>query len=175
MLKNNIIIAFSSNKICNNVISILTKNGIRYTCICKSGASLRKCCSYYENGIIICGSSFIDEPTYNIVEDFYKIFTFIMLSSIDKLNIYDDNKVYKLSTPIKSEDIISTIYIAYYTNLENIKLKDEKTIKKAKNILMQIYNIPENTAHRYIQKKSMDSGKKNIDIANLIIKKLKDR
>ena len=171
MSKNNLIIAFSSDKICNNIISILTKNGINYDYVCKSGATLRKCCSYYENGIILCGTTFIDESIHNIIEDFYESFIFILLGSIDKINIYNDEKVYKLCTPIKSEDIISAIDIAYYKNTENIKLKNYKIIEQAKSLLIKNYNLSEENAHKYIQKKSMNSGKKNIDIAKLILKK----
>ena len=171
MSKNNLIIAFSSDRICNNIISILTKNGINYDYVCKSGTNLRKCCSYYENGIILCGTTFIDESIYNIVEDFYESFTFILLGSIDKINIYNDEKVYKLCTPIKSEDIISAIDIAYYKNIENIKLKNYKILEQAKSLLIKNYNLSEEKAHKYIQKKSMNSGKKNIDIAKIILKK----
>lgn len=173
MSKNNIIIAFSSDKICNNISSILTKNGIVYDYICKTGANLRKCCSYYDNGIILCGTTFIDEPMCNIIEDFYKDFSFLMFGSIDKINIYSDEKVYKISTPIKHEDIINYIDMACYKNTQNIKEKNNKIIEEAKRLLILYNNFTEENAHKYIQKKSMDNGKKNIDIAKLIIAKYK--
>ena len=173
MAKNNIIIAFSSDKICNNIRSILNKNGINYNYICKTGANIRKCCSYYENGIIICGITFIDEPIYNIIEDFYQNFIFILLGSTDKLNMYKDEKTYKLSTPIRQEDIINAIDIARYKNNENIKKNKIKLIEEAKNLLILYKNFTEPLAHKYIQKKSMETGKKNIDIAKLIIDKYK--
>ncbi|WP_250278264.1 ANTAR domain-containing response regulator [[Clostridium] colinum] len=175
MSKNNIIIAFSSDKICNNLCTILNKNGIIYNHICKTGANLRKYCSYYENGIILCGTNFIDESTYNIVEDFYKDFCFLLIGSLDKINIYDNKKVYKLPTPIKQEDIINALDMAYYKNIENIKTKNLKFINEAKNLLILHNNFTEDTAHKYIQKKSMNTGKKNIDIAKIIISKYKKR
>ena len=173
MSKNNIIIAFSSDKICNNISLILNKNGINYDYICKTGNNLRKCCSYYENGIIICGVTFVDEPIYNIIEDFYQSFIFILLGSTDKLSMYSDEKAYKLSTPVRQEDIINAIDIARYKNNENIKRNNNKLIEEAKSILILHKNFTEPLAHKYIQKKSMDTGKKNIDIAKLIINKYK--
>lgn len=171
MKKNNIIIAFSSNKICNNISYILNKNGINYTYVCKTGYNLRKCCSFYENGIIICGTNFIDEPIYNIIEDFYKDFIFLLIGNIHTIGLYSDEKVYKLSPPLKQEDIINALDVAYYKNSENIENKNNEIIKKAKNLLIKNNNFTEETAHKYIQKKSMDSGKKNIHIAKLIIDK----
>lgn len=173
MTKNNIIISFSSDKICKNVSSILNKNGINYTHICKTGANLRKYCSFYENGIVLCGTNFIDEVSFNIIEDFYEDFIFILIGRIDKINMYSNEKVYKLCVPVKEEDIIDAINIAYYKNSENIKNKNKKIIEEAKNLIMAKKNFTEPLAHKYIQKKSMETGKKNIEIAKFIISKYK--
>ena len=96
-----------------------------------------------------------------------------MFGSIDKINIYSDEKVYKISTPIKHEDIINYIDMACYKNTQNIKEKNNKIIEEAKRLLILYNNFTEENAHKYIQKKSMDNGKKNIDIAKLIIAKYK--
>lgn len=173
MIRNNIIIAFSSNNKCNVISNILKKNGIDFNCICKTANILRKWCSFYENGIVICSANFLDEPIYNIIEDFYKDFIFILIGSNDKLNLYSDEKVYKLCTPIKQEDIIISLDLAYYKISENLQNKKDKILKEAKNLLMLNYNICEAQAHKYIQKKSMDTGKKTIDIAKIIINKYK--
>ena len=66
----------------------------------------------------MCGTDFVDEPTYQIIQDFYEDFTFLLLGNIDKINIFSDKMVYKIPTPIKQEDIINGIYIAYYKNEE---------------------------------------------------------
>lgn len=173
MAKNNIIIAFSSDKICHNISFILNKNGINYDYICKTGSSLREHCSYCENGIIICGVTFVDEAIYSIIEDFCESFSFILIGSSDKLTLYDNEKVYTLATPVKQEDIINALDMAFYKNSESIKNKNNKIIEEAKILLMKHNNFNEDLAHKYIQKKSMNTGKKNIDIANLIIKKYK--
>ena len=171
MTKNNILIAFSSDKICKNIVTILNKNGIPYDNICNTGSCLRKYCSYYNNGIVLCGASFSDETSYNIIEDFYEDFVFLLMGNIDKINIYSDKKAYKLSTPVKEEDIINAINLAYYKNNENIKNKNIKLIKNAKDLLIKHNGFSENMAHKYIQQKSMQTGKKNIEIAKIIINK----
>lgn len=49
-----------------------------------------------------------------------------------------------------------------------------ETIKKAKSILMKEKNTDENSAHRYLQKKSMESGKSIYETAKDIIEKYKN-
>ncbi len=173
MFKNNIIISFSSDKICKNISYILNKNGINYIKICKTGSSLRKCCSYYENGIVLCSPNFVDEITFNIIEDFYEDFIFLLIGSVDKLNIYNNENIYKLYTPVKEEDIINAINISCYKNSEKIKAKHTKIIEEAKTLIMLNTHSTEPLAHKYIQKKSMETGKKNIEIAKYIISKYK--
>lgn len=175
MLKNNVIIAFSSDKICSKIINILKKNGIKYDYVFKTCVALRNALYLYENAIILCGTDFVDEPTYQIIQDFYEDFTFLLLGNIDKINIFSDKMVYKIPTPIKQEDIINGIYIAYYKNEEKYEQKKAKYIQKAKQILIQNKNFTESQAHKYIQQKSMETGKKNIHIAKAIIKKYENK
>ena len=52
--------------------------------------------------------------------------------------------------------------------LENT-LEERKLIEKAKGLLMQNSGLTEHEAFRYMQKISMDSGKKMRDIASLLL------
>ena len=52
-------------------------------------------------------------------------------------------------------------------------LEDRKLIEKAKGQLMMTSGLTENEAFRYMQKISMDSGRRMKDIASLILQELK--
>ena len=51
-------------------------------------------------------------------------------------------------------------------------LEDRKVIEKAKGKLMETSGVTENEAFRYMQKLSMDSGKRMKDIAEVILEEL---
>lgn len=51
------------------------------------------------------------------------------------------------------------------------KLKDMKTVNKAKGILIEVLKMSEDAAHKYIEKEAMDSCVKKVDIARQIIEK----
>ena len=51
-------------------------------------------------------------------------------------------------------------------------LEDRKLIEKAKGQLMSTSGLTENEAFRYMQKISMDSGRRMKDIASLILQEL---
>lgn len=47
--------------------------------------------------------------------------------------------------------------------------EEEKIIRDAKAYLMEIHRMSEEQAHRFIQKRSMDTGAKFIDTARMIL------
>ncbi len=48
-------------------------------------------------------------------------------------------------------------------------INEEKIIKRAKSFLIDVYSMTESQAYRYMQKKSMDTGRKLVDIARIIL------
>lgn len=173
MIKNNIIVAFSSDKACHTISNILLKNAIQYDVIVKTGANLRKLCNYYDSGVIVCGCTFSDEVIFNIIEDFKHNFTFIVLGSSDNLSNFNGD-VYTLSFPIKQDELTCAINLSLYNNSNKIKRYNTELINDAKKILFSTHKLTEQSAHKYIQKKSMNLGKKSIEIAKIIIKNYKD-
>jgi response regulator NasT len=47
--------------------------------------------------------------------------------------------------------------------------EDEHIVADAKRLLINRYSMTEEQAHRYIQKKSMDTGRKLVDIAKIVL------
>lgn len=172
MFKNRIIVGFSNNRICSIVCKVLNKYGISPDCICNTGIGIRKMADYFNEGIIICGDTFYDEPLVNIVEDLWQNFNIILIGKYDKINICEDNKAYKLVTPLKMEELIGALELKLCEKTFNRKnLKDrENLLESAKIVLFKKYNFNEAQAHKYMQKLSMEKGKKLTEIAQNIIK-----
>lgn len=155
----NIILAFSSEKTCNSIGSVLKISGLQVNHICKSGSNLRQYCGRLSNGIIICSSRFTDENIYTIIDDFHSNFTFIVIDYSGNLLHIDNNKCISVSLPVKQNELSSLFHLALYQNEEKVKVANKKLMSDAKNILQKHYNKTEEQAHKYIQKKSMDTGK----------------
>ena len=76
--------------------------------------------------------------------------------------------------PVLSQnDIIAYINISGYRNtLDKSKTRSDvenRFIQNAKITLIDRYGMSEGQAHRYMQKKSMETGKRLIDIAKIIL------
>ncbi|MFI3230660.1 MAG: ANTAR domain-containing protein [bacterium] len=168
---SNIIIAFSKDKACDVISGILKQNGIIFTHTVKTSSALRQACTQLENAIVICNNRFMDENIFNIIQDFHENFTFVVIGDYSQIDALDDDKCYKVSVPIQKEEFLSIIDLAIYKHSEKVKDINKKNLNKAKDILINKLNMSEENAHKYIQQKSMNTGKNIHQICKLIIKK----
>ena len=87
--------------------------------------------------------------------------------------------VVSLSMPIKAHDLMNTVEMmlqAMERRRKKRKLEkkvrnpeQQALIQKAKTLLMARNNMPEEEAHRYLQKNSMDSGTSLIETAQMVL------
>lgn len=81
-----------------------------------------------------------------------------------------------LPLPMHRDELLQTISILVSTRSSFTRRNgnDSEIISNAKLILMNNQNITESQAHQYLQKKSMQTGKKLIDLAKEIISDFTD-
>jgi response regulator NasT len=81
--------------------------------------------------------------------------------------------VFKLDVPLMKNDLICSLEMFAGVDTADFGVRkksaeDERLINRAKKVLIDRYDMTEEQAHRYIQKKSMDTGKKITDISRII-------
>lgn len=173
-MNENIFIAFDSRKIAVSIAKILIENGNNVVAISKSFAELMQSLSYYHGGIVITGCVFDRKRTDRIAENVSDDFNFIVLGNKMQLDIISSDKVFKLSYPLQKNDLICSVDMLLsmdnqYKPTVHKDENDEKIILKAKCMLIDMYSMTEEEAHRYMQKKSMNTGRKMVDIARIIL------
>ncbi|MBR1738394.1 MAG: ANTAR domain-containing protein [Firmicutes bacterium] len=176
MRAEKVIIAFKNDTVSENVSRMLKSGGINTTVTCSTAAEIRKQCLYLGEGIIICGYSFADSSIMTLIDDIPESFNVILIGKFEQICMCDDERIFKLAVPLKREDLIYSVSMMMNFDesgdYHKPKIKsDEKNelIEEAKRVLIDKYDITEEQAHRYIQKKSMDTGRKIVDIARAIL------
>lgn len=173
-MKDRIFIAISNKKTAVSVARMLLSDGIRVESAIKNIAELNKIFNYYRGGIIITNYIFDGININKIIDDVPEDFTIVLIGSKEHLdNCYDD-KVFKLAIPLHKNDLVCaiemlTVINSQYKPRETKTIEEQRTIEKAKHYLIDSYSMTEEHAHRYLQKKSMDTGKKVVDIAKIIL------
>ncbi len=156
---------------------MLTGAGYRIDVICHSGTEVRRSVSYYDEGLIVLGSSLPDMTPDNLYNIIPQGFDMLVLAS-NKYEFPENTEILTLVKPISRQSFIDTVqmldklsernYIKNNLSKERTE-KDKLMIQEAKKELMDRYNMTENTAYRFIQKKSMDNGLKMEMTAEIIL------
>lgn len=174
-----IIAAFPKMEDAVSIKNLLVKNGYFVTAVCTSGAKVLSIIDGYNEGIIVCGYKLKDMIYSELRADVPKEFEMLLLASPAKISGQGCEGVMPVAMPLKAGDLINTIAMLSMNierrrkKFKNVQKKrseeEQKTIDKAKKILMETHCMTEAEAYRYLQKTSMDSGTGLAETAEMVI------
>lgn len=179
-----IIIALSNIETANKLKSLLMQEGYEIIALCTSGNELIRLVMQYSPDLVLVGYKFKDMSLLDIYETLSDATSFLaIVNEPYKSYIEEDTDIYCIGTKISNVLLTNSIDLIFQSKKRIKKLReqveklehtleDRKLIEKAKGKLMSTSGITENEAFRYMQKISMDSGKRMKDIASLILSEM---
>ena len=174
MSEQNLFIAFDNKKVSLSVAKILLSNGIKVNKIAERASDILDVNRYYSSGIIITGYCFDNQYINDTIDDIDSNFNVICIGKREQLEFCDDERIFKLAVPLNKMDLLCSVEMlmtmdSRYKPKGKKSHTDERLIQTAKQMLIDIYAMSEEQAHRYMQKKSMDTGRKLVEIARIIL------
>ena len=92
------------------------------------------------------------------------------------LDLCQNEDIFKLSSPVSKGDLIASVRMLLQVGhrLERFikprrSEEEQAIIRQAKEVLMERHGMTEAQAHRFLQKRSMDSGAKLIQTAQMVL------
>lgn len=179
--KGRIIIALANIDTATKLKSLLMQEGYNIIALCTSGNELIRLVMQYSPDLVLVGYKFRDMSLLDAYETLVDYTSFLaIVNEPYKSYIEEDTDIYCIGTKISNVLLTNAIDLIFQSKrrIEKLKerveqlehnLEDRKIIEKAKGLLMEKSGLTENEAFRYMQKISMDSGKRMKDIASLII------
>lgn len=177
---SSIVVANSNPEHAKKIAAVLRSSGLYVGTVCTTGAQVMDFTSkHYHGGIVVCSVKLRDMAAVNLPRMAGSAYDFLFLVSSQLTSMCESLEQATLMLPISRMSLISTVNmflnLADYTSL-SIKKKltaenfdDKQLLKNAKDLLMKRNNFTEPQAHRFIQKKSMDTGKKMVETAMIIL------
>ena len=174
-----ILIAMPKREDSDHISALIRKHGLLDDInVCDTAAEVLREANARDFGVIICTKNLKDMSCIELGEYRPKFFGMIVLTKDVALETIDDDMV-KLITPFKSHDLIATIEMLTSKFYHEIKKKkkapldrsgeEKKIIDEAKAVLMDRNGMTEPEAFRYIQKISMDAGRRMSETAQMIL------
>lgn len=179
-----VIIACKDSAMCEKLSAALSSAGIEVLGTVTKGASALHLANrfYDDGGVMLCSYAMSDMTA----SELYKIkpdnFEMVVLLSARQRTIFRGKGMLCLDVPLNRNDLIETLGMLIdhkWTRLNNFGRKEsgpvqrteeeKQIIFKAKALLMDRNNMTEPDAHRFMQKKSMDSGDTLVIVAQKIL------
>lgn len=179
----NVIIGFTDKKQCNIIRDILFSSGFDNIVTCTSGDEILRAAAQLDGGIIICGHKVAGTPYAEIFElmpEGFKMLVILRAKQADSADEYKDD-IFYIVLPVSKNDVVKTIRAIFNIDGNNQSKgpegfskagrsgDDMAVIERAKLYLMNKYNVSEESAHRFMQKNSMNSGARMADVARKIL------
>lgn len=172
MAEFNIILAFSDMGVAQRIKTILASEGIYTTGTANSvSRAIILSKSFKGKGLVITQSKLPDGTCAGIIDNIALDYHSLILAKGDMSYVTNGKNASVLPLPIKKEDLIDTVkmFLSKSVDVSGKQLKNNKErkvrspeenmlIEEAKALLIERNNFTEERAHRFLQKKSMDSG-----------------
>ena len=171
-----VILAFEGERTTARVRDILEGSGAAECLICHSAAEVKRLVNKQHVSVVVCGYKLRDETAEALSEDLPFSCSVLVLAVQNLLDMIESENVFKLTAPVSRNDLLSSVRmltqmgrrIERYTRPKPSE-EDKALIGKAKALLMDRNGMTEEQAHRFLQKKSMDSGTKLLQTAQMVL------
>ena len=171
-----IVVAFANEEAQRRILRLLASDGWEPAACCASGAEAIRTVRKLGSAIVICGFKLRDMTASDLAADLRSTAVLLVVSSAVNLDMCEGENLYKLATPAARSDFFATLDMLRRFEEKNLhhpppkrKEADQKLIRTAKELLMDVNRMTESEAHRFLQKRSMDSGMKLVETAQYII------
>ena len=181
---SNIVIAFPKKEVAQNIRKILSQSGYSVQVVCSTGAQALANVNNLENGILICGSRFIDMMYMEIHDYLPPEFQMLLIASPTSIQEREVENLVCLELPMKVHELLQTLEMMegqirrrrkrFRSIPRQRSEEDRQMIEQAKALLMDRNKFSEEEAHRYIQKRSMENGTGLVEVAQMILSLMQD-
>ncbi len=176
-----IIVAFPKQQDAMNIRHILLRGGYDAVSVCTSGAMVLQAIDQNigSDGIVITSFRLKDMMYNELSEYLPKTYQMVILSGQTHLCEIDNKDIIKMMMPIKPVELLNKINALTQMMIKRRKKRrqkpklrsemDQKTLGRAKELLIRTKGMDEDEAHRYIQKTSMDNGTNMVETAQMLL------
>lgn len=169
-----VVLAFSGTGAAEKIKNMLYGTGYDAEMVCRSKAELIRYISDIDRVLVIMGYKLPDAVADSVYEDMHEGQKLIAIVKPDMQSRIENHDILTIPLPISRQHLISSIEVfsgAIEKRAKNSERSpdEENIIMRAKLYLMEVYMMTEEQAHRFIQKRSMDTGAKFIDTAKMIL------
>ena len=171
-----IVVAFTGGEIREKVLRLLGTEGHEAAMVCTSGAEVIRAVHQLGSAVVICGFRLRDMTADSLAADLRGLAVLMVIAKAAWLELCGGENLYKLAVPVSRAEFFATVRLLMDVEIKHLRHPpsrrgedEQRVIRRAKELLMDVNRRSEQEAHRFLRKRSMDEGVKMAEIARRII------
>ena len=171
-----IVVAFPGEEPRRRVLRLLESGGFSCAARCTSGGEVIRTVRNLGRAAVICGFQFRDMTASNLAARLEDRAALLVLASAARLDLCEGENLVKLPLPAtRAEFFASVETLCRREPLRPCRppiqrsQEEQQLIRRAKELLMEVNRMSEAEAYRFLQKYSMDTGRKLVETARLFL------
>lgn len=172
-----IIVAFGTEEARARMVKSLEASGIGVRCCCSSGAEVKRAMGKMDGGIVVCGQRLPDTQAEALLRDMEAPVLMLVVAKPGTGDLGEHPNLFHLALPASGQELAATLRVLLQLQeryrrigIPQRTLEDQAVIAQAKELLMTRKGLTEEDAHRYIQRRSMDTGTKMAEMSRKILR-----
>ena len=171
-----LLLVFEGEKTGRRIQDMIESAGLAECFLCHSAAEAKRLVYSQNASLVVCGHKFQDETAESLFEDLPDFCYGLVIAPQSILDLLGGNRIFKLVAPVTRSDLLASVRMLLQMEYR-IKRRthphrteeEQAEIEAAKQLLITQMGMTEAQAHRYLQKKSMDSGTKLLTTVHMVL------
>ena len=171
-----IVVSFTYGKIREKVLRLLNTEGMRVAVVCASGTEAIRAVRQMGSAVVICEFFLPDMSVNDLAADLRGLAVLMVVDKAAWLELCGGENLYKLAVPVSRAEFFATLRLLLDMEVKHLRHppsrrseEEQRIIRRAKELLMDINRMSEEEAHRFLRRRSMDDGVKMAEAAQRII------
>ena len=162
---NRIVVAFIGEELRQKTLRLLASEGMEAAAVCASGAEVIRMVRQMGSAVVICGFHLRDMTADALAADLRGIAAVMTVAKVSCLELCGGENLFKLPVPASRSEFFAALELVQDFESDHLRHpvsqrreEDQRLIRRAKELLMDVNRMTEEEAHRFLQKRSMERG-----------------
>lgn len=171
-----IVVAFTGEEARRKALRLLAAEGLEAAAVCSAGGEVIRQVRRMGSAIVICGFRLRDMTADALATDLRGLAAVMAVAKASHLELCGGENLFKLPVPASRAEFAATLGLLLDFEASHLRHpasrrreEERRSIRQAKELLMDVNRMTEEEAHRFLQKRSMERGVPLAEAARWVI------
>lgn len=173
------VIALGTGERADSICRALEQSGVEVRYRCRTGAEVIRAIRKMGGGVVLCPFKLPDMTADTLASNLNGMATLLVIAKPQSLELCGEENLFKIPIPVRVAELIGAVNMllqmdqmrAMHTTSKRSEA-DQSLIVQAKELLMHRSGMSEAAAHRYLQRRSMETCMRMEETAKIVIEAL---